>query len=94
LLCIESHHLHGRGEKKKVHIDTSLLSFEGFNNRHVKAQLLEDLLNKFISLVDYGGSEWYDPKKDSQMQTCVEGLLRTFLQEALVVKGVFNLKHA
>ena len=47
LLCIGSHHLHGRGEKKKVHIDTSLLSFEGFNNRQVKGQLLLDLIDKF-----------------------------------------------
>jgi hypothetical protein len=28
------------------------------------------------------------------VQKCVEGLLRAFLQEALEVKGVFNLKHA
>ena len=46
LLCIESHHLHPRREGK-VHIDTSLLSFEGFNNRQVKGQLLLDLIDKF-----------------------------------------------
>ena len=28
------------------------------------------------------------------MQKCVDSLLRAFLQEALEVKGVFNLKHA
>jgi len=28
------------------------------------------------------------------VQKCVDSLLRAFLQEALEVKGVFNLKHA